>query len=213
MGGEPIRLSGGLLDSRVSSCWAGTTPERAPRRPSVGFWRVGGRVEGCQKLRKRLAHAGGRERASVGTLGALPGQAPVVDGAAGQAELGVRQQHQPGPAVRLLGVTDARGGPVEGLLAEAVGVLNGTVASDKFCVSRYGRLRLTWWRRSLHRRQGIAGTPSCSDPGTGGGDATHLANPSEHGRATGWARSLGSGVPTPPALGVRGATGGKRRCE
>src|SRR4051794_6793885 len=46
-----------------------------------------------------------------------------LNGAAGQAELGVGQQHQPGPAIGLLGVPDARRGPVERLLAEAVGML------------------------------------------------------------------------------------------
>ena len=213
MGREPVLKSGSFLDDRVAWSGAGSTAGRAARRPAAGFWRVGGRVEGSQELRKRLADARGREGAAVGPLGALPGETAIVDDAAGQPELGIRQQHQPGPAIRRLGVADARGGPVEGLLAEAVGVLNGTVTSDKFCVSRYGRLRLTWWRRPLRRRQGVAGTPSCSDSGTGGSDATHLANPSEHGRATGWASSLGSGVPTPPALGGRGATGGRLQCE
>src|SRR4051794_13568602 len=123
MGGESMRLSGGFLDGRAAWSWAGTPSERAPRRPSAGFWRVGGRVEGDQELRKRLADAGGCEGATVWPLGALPGETPILDSAAGQAELGVGEQHQPGPAISLLGVADARGGPVEGLLAEAVGVL------------------------------------------------------------------------------------------
>ena len=88
----------------------------------------------------------------MGTLRGRPREAPVLNGEAGQTELGVRQQPQPGPAIGLLGVTDAGGGPVAGLLAAAGGLLNGTVTSDKFCVSRYGRLRLTWWRRPLRRR-------------------------------------------------------------
>jgi hypothetical protein len=58
-------------------------------------------------------------------------------------------QHQPGPPVGLLRVARPRGGPAEGLLGEADGVLDGLIASDKFCWIRYGRLRLAWWRRPL----------------------------------------------------------------
>src|SRR6187402_334359 len=123
MGREPLLESGGLFDGREAWCWAGPASERAPRRPSAGFWRVGGRVEGDQELRKPLAHAGGCEGTTGRTLGALPGEAPVLNGEAGQAELGVGQQDQPGPAIGLLGVADAGRGPVERLLAEAVGVL------------------------------------------------------------------------------------------
>src|SRR3954468_15856919 len=120
MGREAVLESGGLFDGRMAWSRAGPTSERAPRRPSAGFWRVGGRVEGHQKLRKRLTHAGGCESATGRTLGALPGEMPVLDGEAGQTELGVGQQDQPGPAIGLLGVADAGPGPVEGLLAEAV---------------------------------------------------------------------------------------------
>jgi hypothetical protein len=42
-----------------------------------------------------------------------------------------------------------RRGPAEGLLGEPDGVLDGLIASDKFCWIRYGRLRLAWWRRPL----------------------------------------------------------------
>jgi hypothetical protein len=44
------------------------------------------------------------------------------------------------------------GGPAEGLLGEADGVLDGLIASDKFCWTRYGQLRLVWWRRPLRLR-------------------------------------------------------------
>src|SRR4249919_3129702 len=120
---ETVLLSGGFLDGRVAWGWARTTSERAPRRAAAGFWRVGGRVEGDQKLGKRLAHTSGRELAAGRTLRSLPGEALIVDGETGQPELGVGEQDEPGPAIRLLGVANARGGPVEGLLAEAVGVL------------------------------------------------------------------------------------------
>src|SRR3954463_8342174 len=114
MGRRPVPESGSLLDGRVAWCRPGSAAEGASRRPAAGFWRVGGRVEGDQELRKRLADAGGCEGATVWPLGALPGETPILDSAAGQAELGVGEQHQPGPAISLLGVADARGGPVEG---------------------------------------------------------------------------------------------------
>jgi hypothetical protein len=46
----------------------------------------------------------------------------ILDGSPRQAELGVGQRHEPGPAVGLLRSPHARSGPVEGLLAETVGV-------------------------------------------------------------------------------------------
>jgi hypothetical protein len=30
--------------------------------------------------------------------------------------------------------------------------LDGLIASDKFCWTRYGQLRLAWWRRPLRLR-------------------------------------------------------------
>jgi hypothetical protein len=61
-------------------------------------------------------------------------------------------QHQPGPAVGLLRVARPRGGPTQVLFGEADGVLDGLIASDKFCWTRYGQLRLAWWRRPLRLR-------------------------------------------------------------
>jgi hypothetical protein len=45
-----------------------------------------------------------------------------------------------------------RGRPAEGLFGEPDGVFDGLIASDKFCWTRYGRLRLAWWRRPLRLR-------------------------------------------------------------
>jgi hypothetical protein len=44
------------------------------------------------------------------------------------------------------------GGPAQGLLGEPDGVLDGLIASDKFCWTRHGQLRLDWWRRPLRLR-------------------------------------------------------------
>src|SRR6188474_1327307 len=99
MGREPVLESGGLLDRGMAWCWVRPTSERATRGPSAGFWRVGGRVEDDQELRKPLAHAGRSQGLAGGTLRSLPGEALIVDGTTGQAELGVGEQHQPGPAI------------------------------------------------------------------------------------------------------------------
>jgi hypothetical protein len=71
---------------------------------------------------------------------------------AGQAQLGITGQDQPGPAVGLLGMAGARGGPAKGLLGKADGVFDGLIASDRFCWTRYGQLCLAWWRRPLRLR-------------------------------------------------------------
>jgi hypothetical protein len=38
------------------------------------------------------------------------------------------------------------------LLAPVHQPLDGLIASDKFCWTRYGQLRLVWWRRPLRLR-------------------------------------------------------------
>jgi hypothetical protein len=44
------------------------------------------------------------------------------------------------------------GDAVEGAVAQADGAVDGLIASDKFCWTRHGRLRLVWWRRPLRLR-------------------------------------------------------------
>ena len=46
----------------------------------------------------------------------------ILNGAPGQAELGVGQHHYPGPVVSLLRSPYAWGGPVEGLFTKSIGV-------------------------------------------------------------------------------------------
>src|SRR3954470_1891944 len=123
VGWGPIPKSGGLLEGRVAAGGPRGAAGWPSGRAAAGFWRVRGGAEGGEELRKGLADAGGGEGAAGRPLGPLPGEAHVGDGAAGEAELGGGQEHEPGPAVRLLGVADARDGPVERPLAEAVGVL------------------------------------------------------------------------------------------
>ena len=44
------------------------------------------------------------------------------------------------------------GGNPAPLLQAVDAALNGLIASDKFCWTRYGQLRLAWWRRPLRLR-------------------------------------------------------------
>lgn len=59
----------------------------------------------------------------VGGDGLPPGPTGVRGERPGEAELGVSDDQDPGPAVRSLGSTEFRSGPAQGLLREAEGVL------------------------------------------------------------------------------------------
>ena len=106
-------------------------------------------------------------------------------------------------------------------LRAAVAVLNGLIASDKFCWIRGGRLRLGWWRRPLRLRQDKGATLPTETPGSGrGGHAAHLADPAGDQRAARCAGAVGSGLPARVALdGTAGrssgpsSTRGDDRCE
>src|SRR5207302_1789187 len=89
----------------------------------AGFWRVCRRVECRQELWKCLTDTARGQRTAIGALGRLPWQVHVLNGPPRQAELGVSQGDEPCPAIGLLRSPHPRGGPVERLLAEPVGVL------------------------------------------------------------------------------------------
>jgi hypothetical protein len=62
---------------------------------------------------------------------------------------------QPGsPQLQLDAVlrTDPKIGQAQQPFDGVVSILNGTITNDKFCMSRTGRLTLTWWRRPLRSR-------------------------------------------------------------
>ena len=40
------------------------------------------------------------------------------------------------------------------LFGFAMKLLNGTITNDKFCMTRWGRVELSWWRRPLRLRDG-----------------------------------------------------------
>jgi hypothetical protein len=66
--------------------------------------------------------------------------------------LGGRGHQQPGPPVGLLRMAHPGGDPAQRLLTKPQRVLDGLIASDKFCWTRYVQLRLAWWRRPLRLR-------------------------------------------------------------
>ena len=84
--------------------------------------RVCGCADGVAQSLKPSADACWGEQAWVSV--SFPGQAKIVDGAAGEAELGVGGDDEPGPAIGLYGCAHGGGGPAEGVLGEAVGVLD-----------------------------------------------------------------------------------------
>jgi hypothetical protein len=144
--------SGGLFESRATRRRAGSDAFGASWGTAAGFWRSRGCIERAQELRKGLTDTGWREHRAIGVLGPLPGQVHVLDGPSCQAELGVGQHHQPGPAIGLLRGPHPRRGPIQGLFTKTVGMFNGLLTGDKFCWTRFGQLRLAWWRRPLRAR-------------------------------------------------------------
>jgi hypothetical protein len=70
----------------------------------------------------------------------------------GQAELGGSGQKQPGPPVGLLRMADPGVTQPSVCLQNRSVLLDGLIASDKFCWTHRGQLRLDWWRRPLRLR-------------------------------------------------------------
>jgi hypothetical protein len=116
----------------------------------MGFRRTG---RGTHRRQNRTKSAADPRRCQpFGRQRSLPGKPQVADEPAGEAKLAVGRCHGPGEPVGLLWGAGPGQGPVQGLIKEADGVLDGLIASDKFCWTRYGRLRLAWWRRPLRLR-------------------------------------------------------------
>jgi hypothetical protein len=87
------------------------------------------------------------------------------------------------------------------------GPLNGLITNDKFCLTRTGRLRLSWPRA----RVGLRVPASLQPPGGvthQGGEhaaaATHLARPAQRRAGGNRPAALGSGLPASPAVGGHG---------
>ena len=87
---------------------------------------------------------------------------------------------------------------------------NGLITNDKFCLTRRGRLALSWWRRPLRLRdRPVAVAYLHEDPVHRGGayEAVMARAPTTAGEP-GRGAAVGSGLPAPAALGDADRAGG-----
>src|SRR3954451_10672009 len=95
---------------------------------SAGFRRVGRNGDLRSEAAKSAADPGRGQ--PPGCAGPFPGVAQVGGQVAGQAQLGVGGDDQPGPAVGSGGIAQLGGGPAEGLLEEPEGVFEVEPAQE-----------------------------------------------------------------------------------
>jgi hypothetical protein len=82
--------------------------------------------------------------------------------------------------------------------------LDGLITNDKFCLSRPGRLALSWWRYPLRRRdrdRSRAGTVPDPDGDRGGAHEAPVADSPPHAAGRGRGATVGPGVPADPGSG------------
>ena len=85
----------------------------------------------------------------------------------------------------------------------AKGALDGLITNDKFCLTRRGRLVLTWSRRPLRLRGKAPERPGMvPDPESdrGGAHEAPLAGPPASAAGDGCSPAMGSGVHADPGL-------------
>ena len=122
-----------------------------------------------------------------------------------------RANSAPGHAVRRQGVE------IEQRFPAFEQKFNGLITNDKFCLSRTGRLALSWWRYPLRLRdpapEGADTVPDLEDD-RGGGHETPLAGSPPDAAGFGRRSAVGSGLHAHSELGSGrqgvGARGGKR---
>ena len=81
--------------------------------------------------------------------------------------------------------------------------LNGLITNDKFCLSRTGRLTLTWSRRLPHLRDqptGDTAYPSDGSSHRGGTYETPVEHSTRAETGSGRAAPVGPGLPAPSAM-------------
>ena len=82
---------------------------------------------------------------------------------------------------------------------------NGIIANDKFCMTRYGQLRLSWSRHAVYLQGKIrreSGYPADEHAHSGGTDETPVAHPSYDSHAGERPAALGSSLSEPSAMEV-----------
>jgi len=102
-----------LFEDRVTGRRVRQTAFGASGRAATGFWRVCGRAHDEQYGGKGPPDAIGGEQTLL--PGTFPGQAPVLDTDGSHPELGVGSEHQPRPAVGLLGMAHPGERPIQHL--------------------------------------------------------------------------------------------------
>src|SRR4051794_9423812 len=78
---------------------------------------------------------------------------------------------------------------------------DGLITNDKFCLSRFGRLRLSWWRLPLRLRGLVqANGPSLQTMSAAGGNDAAVAGAPRAPSPSGRAAPVGSGLSANPGL-------------
>jgi hypothetical protein len=80
---------------------------------------------------------------------------------------------------------------------------DGLITNDKFCFSRWGRLRLSWWRRPLRLRSAEpqrCGTLLEGNSHPGGDNEAGMDSSQTDGSASGRPAPLGLGLPVPSEM-------------
>ena len=90
-----------------------------------------------------------------------------------------------------------------------LGRLNGLITNDKFCLTRYAQLQLSWSRHAGYldekaRRESVY--PADKYAHLGGTDETPVANPPHLDDPCQRSAALGSSLPQPSAMDVSDAT-------
>jgi hypothetical protein len=67
-------------------------------------------------------------------------------------EHGVKQPGSPHLQLDAIDRTSIEVSQSQQAFDDVEGVLNGMITNDKFCVTRWGELQLSWWRRPLRLR-------------------------------------------------------------
>ena len=120
----------GCLADVVAGCGAAVLRTRRAAGAGLAGFRRTGWLSGLRAdVPESAAHAGGGEPPGRG--GPFPGAAQVISQRAGETELGVAGDDQPGPPVSGGGIANLRGGPPENLLEQAKGVFQVKTAQER----------------------------------------------------------------------------------